>query len=154
MAKAVARFVYPPQYTKILGRELGYVYFQDFIPNNEADTRIIVIDGKAFGLYRYIRPNDFRASGSGNFAYKRELFDDRCVQIAFDLTRKLGGQSVAFDFVFSEKNEPLIVEISYGFVGPVYDPCPGYWTEDLKWQEGPFNPQGWMVELVLKQAEN
>ncbi|HKK89122.1 MAG TPA: hypothetical protein VJ917_09750 [Saprospiraceae bacterium] len=154
IAKAFARYVYAPKYSKILGREMGYVYFQDYIPNNDSDTRIIVIDQKAFGLYRYIREGDFRASGSGNFAYSRDLFDERCVQIAFDLTEKLGGQSVAFDFVFDKNNQPLIVEISYGFVGPVYDPCPGYWTPDLVWHEGPFNPQGWMVDLVVKAVEN
>ncbi|HKK10937.1 MAG TPA: hypothetical protein VJ939_08870 [Bacteroidales bacterium] len=154
IAKALARYVYPPRYSKILGQELGYVYFQDFIPNNDSDTRIVVIDKKAFGLYRYIREGDFRASGSGNFAYSRDVFDERCVQIAFDLTEKLGGQSVAFDFVFDENHQPLVVEISYGFVGPVYDPCPGYWTPDLKWHEGPFNPQGWMVDLMVRKISS
>ena len=118
-----------------------------------SSTRIIVIGDKAFGLYRYVRKGDFRASGSGDFAYKRELFDERCVRIAFDLTHKLQSQCAAYDFVFDESNNPLIVEVSYGFVKEVYDPCPGYWDTDLQWHEEPFNPQGWMVDLVQKQLK-
>jgi glutathione synthase/RimK-type ligase-like ATP-grasp enzyme len=152
MAKALARYVYPPQYLKIMGKEMGYAYFQEFIPNNDSDTRIIVIDGKAFGLLRYVREGDFRASGSGSFAYEREHFDERCVSIAFDITEKLDMQCVAFDFVFDAAKQPLIVEISYGFSAAGYDPCPGYWTPDLDWHEGSFNPQGWMVDLVVKQT--
>ena len=150
--KGIARIFQPPPFAKALGRERNYAYFQDFIPNNDSDTRIIVIGDKAFGLYRYVRKGDFRASGSGNFAYEKELFDERCVRIAFDLTQKLQSQCAAYDFVFDENNNPLIVEVSYGF-SPVYDPCPGYWDADLQWHEGDFNPQGWMVDVVQKQLE-
>lgn len=144
--KGLARVFQPPPFDKAQGRERNYIYFQDFIPNNDSDTRIIVIGDKAFGLYRYVRKGDFRASGSGDFAYQRELFDVRCIQIAFDITQKLKTQCAAYDFVFDEHNSPLIVEISYGFTPAGYDPCPGYWDADLQWHEGPFNPQGWMVE--------
>lgn len=34
-----------------------------------------------------------------------------------------------------------------------YDACPGYWDEDLTWHQGTFNPQGWMVEGVLKDIK-
>lgn len=148
VVKGVVRFVYPPQFARVGGRERGYVYFQEFIPGNDHDIRIITIHGKAFGLKRMVRQNDFRASGSGDFKYAREEFDERCVRIAFDLSRKLGGQCVAYDFVFDADNQPLIVEISYGFVAPVYDPCPGYWDEELHWHEGRFNPQAWMIESL------
>ena len=151
LAKGVVRFVYPPRYSKVLGKEMGYVYFQDFVPNNEYDTRIIVIDDKAFGLRRYVRKNDFRASGSGSFAYERELFDERCVQISFEMTDRLRTQCAAYDFVFDENNTPLVVEVSYGYVKEVYYPCTGYWDRGLNWHQGGFNSQAWMVDLVLKQ---
>ena len=32
--KGLARFFYPPRYSRILGRESGYIYFQDFLPGN------------------------------------------------------------------------------------------------------------------------
>ncbi len=150
LLKGIARFGYPPEYARIGGRERGYVYFQDFVPGNDSDIRVIVIDGKAFAMKRLVRSGDFRASGSGAFQLEREVFDERCIRIAFEISRQLRAQCVAFDFVFSRENEPLILEISYGFTKEPYYDCPGYWTEDMKWHEGTFNAQSWMVELVLK----
>jgi len=152
VAKGIVRLMKPPRYAKVMGNEINYLYFQEFIPNNDSDTRIIVIDGKAFALKRMVRENDFRASGSGNFKYEQGEFDIRCVELSFEYTRKMKAQCVAFDYVFDEMNVPKIVEVSYGFANKVYDPCPGYWDENLSWHEGKFNPYGWMVDLVLKQA--
>ena len=149
--KGMLRLVYAPQYARWSGRERGYIYFQDFIPQNDSDTRIIVIGKKAFALKRYVREGDFRASGSGNFAWARNLFDESCVQISFDLNKKLGLQVGAYDFVFDGNNEPLIVEVSYGFVSEVYDPCTGYWDEELVWHEGRTTKEDWMVELLLEE---
>jgi glutathione synthase/RimK-type ligase-like ATP-grasp enzyme len=152
--KGLVRFAFPPGFSKVLGKEYGYVYFQDFIPKNDSDTRIIVIGSKAFALKRYVRENDFRASGSGKFGYSKELFDERCVQIAFNLTKKLELQVGAFDFVFDESNNPLIVEVSYGYVKEVYYPCTGYWDEKLNWYEGQFNHEGWMVGNIIEGLIN
>ncbi len=148
--KGVARFLRPPAFAQILGRERGYVYFQEYLPHNDSDTRIIVIDGKAFALKRFVRANDFRASGSGHFAYERHEFDERCIEIAFETTRRLGSQCIAYDFVFDGDGAPWLVEISYGFVKEVYDPCPGYWDASLRWHTGPFDPQGWMVGVLMR----
>jgi glutathione synthase/RimK-type ligase-like ATP-grasp enzyme len=153
VAKGVARILRPPPFARMLGRETGYSYFQEFMANNDSDTRIIVIDDKAFALKRYVRDNDFRASGSGNFGYEREAFDEHCVRIGFDVTDRLGSQCAAYDFVFSVQNEPLLVEVSYGFVKEGYDPCPGYWDHSLQWHMGTFNPQGWMVEALIQSIE-
>lgn len=149
--KGLVRLYNPPTFAKVLGKEIGYVYFQDFIANNDSDIRIIVINGKAFALKRFVRENDFRASGSGRFSFAREEFDERCIQIAFETASKLKLQCVAFDFVFDEVKKPLLVELSYGFSVEAYDSCPGYWDEELQWHEGTFNPQGWMVEGLLDE---
>lgn len=150
VVKGILRLGYEPEYSRIKGWERGYVYFQEFIPHNDFDIRIIVIDGKAFGLKRLVRPNDFRASGSGDFKYAREEFDERCVTISFEVAAKLKSQCIAFDYVFDAQHQPLIVEISYGFTPSGYDDCPGFWDADLNWHNGTFNPQGWMIDLVLK----
>jgi len=151
--KGIVRFVDEPEFSKIIGKERGYVYFQDFMPNNDSDTRIIIIDGKAFALKRMVRKGDFRASGSGEFYYSKEKFDERCVKLAFESNEKIQSQCIAYDFIFDSGNNPLIVEISYGFIKEVYDPCPGYWDKDLIWHEGKFNAQGWMIESVLKSLK-
>ena len=149
LVKGIIRFVYPPPYAKALGREVGYIYFQDFIPNNDHDIRVIVIGDKAFAIKRMVRKNDFRASGSGNILYDRHHFNESDIKLAFEIHNKLQSQCTAMDFVY-QNNLPLLVEISYGFSPEGYDPCPGYWDKDLNWHEGEFNPYGWMVEEVLK----
>jgi glutathione synthase/RimK-type ligase-like ATP-grasp enzyme len=150
LLKGIARVFYKPEYARKSSNEVGYAYFQEFIPNNDSDIRIIVINGKAIGLKRYVRDNDFRASGSGNFAWARELFDVRCVEISFNISKKLKLQVGAFDFVFDENNNPLIVEVSYGFGSEVYDSCPGYWDDSLNWHEGLTTKEDWMVDLILQ----
>ncbi len=152
--KGVLRFFQSPPYSRIRGPEQSYAYFQDFVPNNESDTRIIVIDHKAFALKRYVRDNDFRASGSGKFGYEPELFDQKCVELAFQITDRIQPQVGVYDFVFDAKKQPLLLEISYGFLAEGYDACPGYWDRSLVWHSGKFNPYGWMVESLLLQIRS
>jgi glutathione synthase/RimK-type ligase-like ATP-grasp enzyme len=151
VAKGIGRLFIPPAYAKVMGRVRGYIYFQEFIPGNSFDIRIIVIGRKAFALKRFVRKDDFRASGSGIFAYAKEEFDERCVKLAFEYTHKLDAQCVAYDFVFDSHQNPLLIEISYGFVKMVYDPCEGYWDEKLNWYPGKFDPYGWMIEGLIER---
>lgn len=152
VCKSFARIFIPTEYSKMHSREKGYVYFQDFIPNNTFDIRICVVDNKAFALKRMCRENDFRASGGGRIIYYKNQIDERCVKIAFDVNDKLKTQSIAFDFVFDENNNPLIVEISYGFAANAYDACEGYWTKDMQWHAGNnFDFCGWMVESLISK---
>lgn len=148
--KGIVRLFIGNKYSNMVPKEKGYVYFQDFIPNNKFDIRVIVVGEKAFALKRLVRKNDFRASGSGNILYNKSEIDERCIQISFNVNEKLKCQSIAFDYVFDENNNPLIVEISYGFDVKAYDPCPGYWDSSLKWHEGKFNPQEWIIENILE----
>jgi glutathione synthase/RimK-type ligase-like ATP-grasp enzyme len=148
--KAVVHRIIPTEFARIHGREKGYIYFQDFIPGNKSDTRVIVIGDKAFAIKREVRENDFRASGSGKIIYDHNQIDLRCIKTAFNINAKLNAQCLAYDFVFNG-NEPQIVEISFGFAVKAYDPCPGYWDTELKWNEFTFNPQNWMIELLLNK---
>ena len=79
--------------------------------------------------------------------------DERCVKIAFELSRKLSAQSMGYDFVFDENNKPLVVEMGYGYAVSFYDPCEGYWDRDMNWHPGQkFDFCGWMVEEVVKEV--
>lgn len=147
--KGLGRLIIPTEYAKMHFKEKGYAYFQDFIPGNTSDIRVIVIGDKAFAIKRLTRKNDFRASGSGDIIYAREEINEECVKIAFRINSLMKAQCLGYDFVFNEKQQPMIVEISYGFSVHGYDPCPGYWTSDLKWHQGKFNPQVWMIENML-----
>ena len=142
------RGVFPNDFSRIQGKERGYVYFQDFIPSNNYDIRVIVIDNKAFAIKRMVRNNDFRASGSGSILYEKEEIDKRAIELSFRISKKLKSNCLAFDFVF-ENSSPLITEVSFGFQVEGYDPCPGYWDSKLNWHEGNFNPQSWMVDIIV-----
>ena len=149
VVKGFVRLLYTTNYARMTGREKGYILFQDFIPENDSDIRIIVVGNKAFGIKRLIRKNDFRASGSGFVLYEKEHFSDATVKLSFEMAEALNSQCAAFDFVYKD-GEPFVLEISFGFVKEVYDPCIGYWDRNLNWYEGHFNPYGWMVENLIK----
>ena len=149
--KSLVRQYIPTEFSKVSGKEIGYIYFQRFIPNNDSDIRVIVIDGKAFAIKRMVRKNDFRASGSGDIFYEQSLFDKETINLSFKIAKQIDSKCLAFDFVYDEHKNPLVVEISYGFAVSAYDQCPGYWDENLNWHEEKFNPQGWMIESLIKE---
>ena len=149
IVKGLIRFIYPTRYAVIAGRERGYIYFQEFVPGNDHDIRVIVVDDKAFAIKRMVRDNDFRASGSGNIKYEKENFKEDSIKVSLTIAKKLHSQCVALDYVYKD-GRPLLVEVSYGFVKDVYDQCVGYWDSNLHWYEGTFNPYGWMVDTVMR----
>ena len=151
--KGIYRLLQPPFYSKVLGKEIGYIYFQDFIPNNDSDYRVIVIGEKAIAIKRMVRQNDFRASGSGNFYYNEDLFGKELIQLAFQAKTELKADCCAFDFVY-DNGKPLIVEVSFGFASSGYEACPGYWDTDLNFHESYINPYDWMVELLKTKIIN
>ena len=151
--KGFIRLFHTTKYAKFMGRERGYIYFQDFIPDNNHDIRIIVIGDKAFGIKRMVRENDFRASGSGMIKYEKENFDINTIQLSFKIALKLNSQCVAFDYVY-KNGTPLISEISFGFIKEVYYPCVGYWDRNLNWHEGTFDAQVWMVDDLIRSIQS
>jgi glutathione synthase/RimK-type ligase-like ATP-grasp enzyme len=135
---------------RLMGREKGYAYFQDFVPGNPFDTRVAVIGKRAFAFTRDVRPHDFRASGSGSINYDLNRIGTDCVRIAFDVARKIGSQSVAIDFLRDPDQGPVLTEISYGYMSkPVYD-CAGHWDESLNWHEG----HEWPEDMILTDLIN
>ena len=149
--KGIYRYFIPNEYGRMSTREKGYVLFQDFIPNNRFDIRVIVIGEKAFAIKRMVRPGDFRASGGGNFVFDRLEIPENAVRVSFEVTKKLQSQCTGFDFVFDDKGQLFIVEIGYGFAVKAYDKCPGYWTNDMQWHEGSFTPQEWMIQNLFNK---
>ena len=135
--------------------EKDYVYFQDFMPNNEFDLRLTVINqNKIVCIKRYNRKGDFRASGSGNmhFLSKDEL-DKSLLKMVLETTIKLKMNFACYDLVFDSLNNPVIVEIAYT-PAPEYEESPGYWDENLNWQEGVVGDYaGWMVDNVIDQVK-
>jgi len=145
--KGVGRLIIPTDFAKLQSRDKGYVYFQEFIPNNNSDTRVVVVGNRAAAEKRFVRKNDFRASGSGEYSY--DNINLKSISLALEISKTLKLQSVAFDFVEDENLNPLIVEICYGFGTAGISKAPGYWDSELNWHEGKFNPQEWIVEDLV-----
>lgn len=149
--KGFIRLIYPTPYSKMHGKECGYIYFQDFIPDNTHDIRVTFINHKCFAFRRKVRPGDFRASGSGMLDFDVSRVPEKALKIAFEVSERLKLQSAAFDFVILD-GEPLIVELSYAFGYASGEFSHGYWDKDYNYYPGTFDPYGWMVEEVLEQA--
>lgn len=146
--KGFARIFIVPKFAKQQPTERGYIYFQEFIPNNDFDTRVVVINGEfAAAEKRFVREGDFRASGSGMFSY--ENIDINLIKVAFEVANKLDLQSVAFDFILDENDKPMIIEISYGFGVSGISKVPGYWDSSLNWHKGKFTPQDFILRSLL-----
>ena len=148
VTKGVLRFAKTTEFARVAGPERGYIYFQDYIPENDFDIRVIVIDGKAFAIKRLVRDGDFRASGSGHVRFEKHHFDEETIRLSFQIAEKVNSQCLAIDYVFQD-GEPLVVELSYGFIKEVYYSCTGYWDRELNWHDGAFDAQGWMVESLM-----
>ena len=150
LLKSFRRIIVSTKHAKVVGRQKGYILFQDFIPNNKFDIRVVVIGARAFAIKRLVRKNDFRASGSGTILYGKNEINEDCVKIAFETSNKLRAMVVAYDFVFNQEGSPLIIEINYGYAHKAYFKCPGYWDKELNWYEGNFNSADWILEEIIK----
>jgi glutathione synthase/RimK-type ligase-like ATP-grasp enzyme len=129
------------------------ILFQKYLPGNTNDTRVNVIGNRAIAFRRFVRKNDFRASGSGNFDLDNTKVDIRCVEIAMAISKKLGFKTMAYDFIYDENKNPKINEISYCFVDWIVQSCPGYWDDNLVWHEGRNWPQYYQLCDFLKMSK-
>lgn len=155
VAKYIGLYFFPCLYSgRRMPRQKGYAYFQEFIPNEGFDLRVIVIGNKAFAIQRKIREGDFRASGSGLISYNKELFSKELIKVAFSINERVRSQSLVLDFVQHKQTGQLyVVEVSCGYSAAGYAPCPGYWTKDLEWHEGPVDSLSWILEEVVANID-
>lgn len=149
--KGFIRLFIGTEYINRSHREKNYIYFQDFMPKNDYDIRVIIIGDKAFAIKRMNRENDFRASGSGNIIYDHLQIDLEIVKLSFMLNKKLKMQCASLDFVYDTEGKPLIVEVSYGYNPQGYRKCEGYWDSSLNWIPGEIEPEVWMIENLLNE---
>jgi len=149
--KRIPEFISTLSRAKRFGREKDYVYFQEFIPNNGYDLKIVVIKDKVSFFVRDIRKGDFRASGGGSFYYDKSLVPDNVLKSAFEISDKLNFQCMGYDFVVDKKtNEGKIVEISYGFSHIALLEANGYWNRDLIWHDEALNAPDEIINNLRK----
>jgi glutathione synthase/RimK-type ligase-like ATP-grasp enzyme len=151
IGRGIVRLIVPNEELSKLPIEKNYLYAQDFVEGCDHDIRVFVIGDRAVTKKRIVRKDDFRASGSGNFTWDIGEKGKECVKKAFEVTKKLQAQSVAFDFVL-DGDEYKIVEISYTASVRGFPDSPGYWTKDIEWIETPLRVEFFMIEDFIKSV--
>lgn len=147
--KGIIRLFFPSFHDRMRPREKAYVLFQDFIEDQTFDIRVVVIGNRAFGIKRNNRKNDFRASGSGDKEYDKNVIAPEYIKLAFDLNAKLKMQSVAFDFI-GRPDHIRMIEFSYTWALDSFGKHPGYWDNNLNWIEGKFIPADFIIKDLIK----
>ena len=148
----ITRCSYKERFDK---EEIGYIYFQDFVPDNNYDTRVFVIGNRAVAVKRLNRENDFRASGSGMLIYDNEQIDIEYIKTAFEINRQLNAQSLVFDFMKRKNGQVVLSEISYNCGIESNISYPGFWTNDLQWHNSSkINIFNWIIEDVIEKVLN
>lgn len=138
----------------------GYALFQEFLPGNDYDTRLVVVGRRAFAYRRLNRPGDFRASGSGHRDWDPSRIDPALVRLGFAIQRTLGSQSLSIDGLCRD-GRPVIGEISYVYATWPVAECPGHWElrgdpaeGELQWVEGSVWPEDAILDDFLALVDS
>lgn len=132
---------YPPLPRDLWMPEKNYILFQEFLSDNEYDTRVTVIGDRAYAFRRFNRSNDFRASGSGRIDHDPNYIDMHAVKLAFKISEVCGFQSMAYDYLYDTNGQLCVSEMCFGYNNIAVHDCPGHWDSDLNWHEGNMWPE-------------
>lgn len=94
-------------------RQKNLVCFQEFIPNDGYDIRVIVVGNQIFGFYRKVPQGDFRASGM-NIEEMREL-PVEAMKIAMRVNKIIKSPALAVDILHGLDGKYYIIEFSPNF---------------------------------------
>lgn len=138
--KRIPEFLRTLKGYKLYPSERGYVYLQEFIPNDGYDMKVVVCGDKLSGLIRPTRKNDFRASGSGELLYDKAYFSKDIIKSAFETADRMGSKCMGFDYVVDKTTgKGLIVEMCCGFSHTAVMGMNGWFDRDCQWHEGALN---------------
>jgi glutathione synthase/RimK-type ligase-like ATP-grasp enzyme len=135
-------------------RQKGYVYFQEYIPNDGYDIRIMMVGPRVFGYYRKVLSGDFRASGMDTV--EKRALPEEAIRIARKVQQSIRSPQLVVDMVHGLDGRYAIIEFSV--VCQVQTPeqllvdgVPGaYVVEDngdIRFEKGRY----WVHELALKE---
>jgi glutathione synthase/RimK-type ligase-like ATP-grasp enzyme len=139
-AKRIPEFLRSLSNAKKFNIERGYVYLQEFVPNDGYDLKIVVIGDKLSYIGRNIRQGEFRASGGGDLFYDNDKVTKNVIDSAFATSDKLDFNCMGYDYVVDSKTgEGKIIEISYGFSHHAVLAANGYFDREGKWHNELLN---------------
>lgn len=152
--KKIPEFLDTRRHGKMMPFEKGYCYFQEFIPNEGYDLKVVVIGEKMTFCARNVRKNDFRASGGGDCYYDRTLLTDDVIDSAFEAANKLHMNCVGFDYVVDKASGiGKIIEMCYGFDYEVQRDLNAYIDKEHVWHTESVIVPDEIIQLVLKEVE-
>jgi len=83
---------------------------------NDWDYRVLTIGNRGFAYKRVNRPNDFRASGSGNLLFVGpEEIDFEVIELCYRVSCENGFECMAYDVLRDNDGRWVILEFSYTF---------------------------------------
>jgi len=91
-------------------RQKGYVYFQEFVPNDGFDIRVILAGDRAFGYYRRVPRGDFRASGMNTV--ERRALPEEAIRVALEVRKRVRSPQLVVDMVHGPDGRYTIIEFS------------------------------------------
>ncbi|MDB9153762.1 ATP-grasp domain-containing protein [Parabacteroides distasonis] len=148
-AKRIPEFLRTLSNAKKFPREKGYVYLQEFIPNDNFDMKVVILGDKCTGFYRPVRSHDFRASGGGQFVDDPSIFTEQIIRSAFAVADALKMRCVGFDYVIDTRTgEGKIIEMSYGFAHNVMG-AGGYFDRNCIWHDEPISGPVEIIKMML-----
>jgi len=91
-------------------RQKGYVYFQEFVPNDGFDIRVILTGDRAFGYFRRVPKGDFRASGMDTV--ERRGLPEEAIRVALAVQKCVPSPQLVVDMVHGLDGRYVIIEYS------------------------------------------
>lgn len=151
--KRIPEFLHNLSRAKMFPKERGYVFFQEYIPNNGYDLKIVVIGDKLSFIGRNIRKGDFRASGGGDLFFEKSLVTHNIISSAFSTSDKLGFQCMGYDYVIDKMNgNGKIIEISFGFSHTALLQAGGFFDRNGVWHNEPLNAPEEVIKNIIQNV--
>jgi glutathione synthase/RimK-type ligase-like ATP-grasp enzyme len=134
---------------------VGEVIVQEFIEDLKGDWKVIVIGNVAATLWRRVRPDDFRASGSGLFEFIKA--PDYVLEFAFCVRKMLSAPYVSLDIAETDDGCKVLEYQVVHFGTTTIDKAKEYYQrhENGWWEviNGGFDLEQTMVEAVLSEIK-
>ena len=121
--------------------ERGYVLFQEFLPDNAFDTRVVVQGDRAWASRRLVREGDFRASGSGVSDLSAKAINPAALALSWRLADALGVQSLVTD-VMQRGDAAAMGEFSFSMAPHPVRIWEGHWLrgpDGIVWVDAPLD---------------
>lgn len=151
-AKRIPEFLRTLSNAKKFNIERGYVFLQEFIPNDGYDLKIVVVGDKLSFIGRNIRQGEFRASGGGDMFYDKDKVTQNIIDSAFKTSDVLGFNCMGYDYVINKNTgEGKIIEISYGFSHHALLEAKGYFDRSGIWHSQPLNAPEEVLKNLLSE---